>query len=307
MINLLKVLKGLCKFILNVLFVIQIILVILIFLTAAYWFFDLIESTLFAFAEPIASAVTNIVKFFYDKDVMVGGTYIDSSLLLFDIFAGITVFLLTKLKYYINIVIERINFGIEDCKKKIETDFNDELKSNAESHIKSFNKAALLIKFSTRSMDVDSIWGGDAEAGVKEKIEEAQKILYASLKHITYCKFAKIDDKLAVMLDDFTKIDNVLIFVDQSIKRLKENFKAKKWILSSYVAIDCYDNKSDFQKDILPVLELLIDLQHKGDVVCLGNFNLRYNLLSNPAYEVHVKGSYEIRGRSEVYYLVKKN
>ena len=307
MIDFLKLLKGLCKFLLNILFVIQIILVILIFLTAAYWFFDLIESTLFVFAEPIATAVTNFVKFFYDKDVMVGGTYIDSSLLLFDIFAGIAVFLLTKLKYYINIVIERINFGIENCKKKIESEFNSELRSNAEDHIKSFNKIALLIEFDARSMDVDSIWGGDAEAGVKEKIEEAQKILYASLKHITYCKFAKTGDKLAVLLDDFTKIDNVLIFIDQSINRLKGNFKAKKWLLSSYIAIDCYNNKSDFQKDILPVLEMLIGLRHKGDVVCLGNFNLRYNLLSNPAYEVHVKGSYEIRGRSEVYYLVKKN
>ena len=65
MINFLKVLKGLCKFLLNILFVIQISLVILIFLTAAYWFFDLVESTLFSFAEPIATAVTNFVKFFY--------------------------------------------------------------------------------------------------------------------------------------------------------------------------------------------------------------------------------------------------
>ncbi len=307
MINLLKLLKGLCKFILNILFAVQIALVILIFLTAAYWFFDLAEMSLFSFAEPIATAVINLVKHFYDKDVMVGGTYIDSSLLLFDILAGLLVFVITKIKYYINVAIERINFGIENCKKKIENNFNEELKENAENHIKSMNKAALMIKFSAKSMNVDNIWGDNAAAGVKEKNEEAIKILHMSIKHITYCKFFPDYDKLIIIVNDFSKIDNVLFFVEQAIKRIKENMKAKKWVLTSYIGADCYNGRADFDKDILPTLKQLTALELKNDIVFLGNFSLRYNLLANPAYEALVKGSYEIHGGSEVYYLVKKN
>ena len=85
-----KFYEGLSKFlhtIINVLFVIQIVIMIVVFLTASYWFFDLINSDLFSFAQPLASSVSDFVKLFYDREVQAGGVYIDGSLLLFDILA----------------------------------------------------------------------------------------------------------------------------------------------------------------------------------------------------------------------------
>ena len=59
----------------------------IVFLTAAYWFFDLINSDIFSFAEPLALSITDFVRIYYDREVEVGGVYVDGTLLLFDIIA----------------------------------------------------------------------------------------------------------------------------------------------------------------------------------------------------------------------------
>lgn len=308
MIKIYNFFKLLFDFILNLFFVIQIVLVILIFLTTAYWFFDLAGSTLFSFAEPIATAMSNIVKYFYNRDVMVGGTFIDSSLLLFNFCAVIIVFIISKLKYYIIRAKEFIDLGIDTRKTQLENKFNEELQNEASRRIKTFKNAVLLIKFEAKSMQIDNIWGGDEKAGVVEKEEEAFKIFYSSVKHFDYCKFAKNGGKLAIFINDFDKIDSFLFFAEQSIKRIAQNMKSKKWNLITYMAIDCYDEKTNPEKSILPNLEQLLNLKHKDVILCFGNFNLRHNMLKEPIYySIDVKGDYDLNGINKIYTLVKKN
>ena len=93
MIKVYETISKLLKFIINVLFILQIALMIIIFLTAAYWFFNLLNSDIFSFARPLADTITDFVRIFYDRDVEVGGVYVDGSLLLFDIVALVFVFL----------------------------------------------------------------------------------------------------------------------------------------------------------------------------------------------------------------------
>lgn len=67
-------------------------------------------------------------------------------------------------------------------KKKIEAKFNKSLQKEVENSIKKCNNVAVLVQFTAKNMMVDSCWGGDANAGVKEKEEEAFKTFYASIK-----------------------------------------------------------------------------------------------------------------------------
>ena len=60
-----KFLSKILQFILNVLFVIQITLMILVFLTATFWFLNLINVTAFDFVSPIADVISNLIKTFY--------------------------------------------------------------------------------------------------------------------------------------------------------------------------------------------------------------------------------------------------
>lgn len=94
-----KFLSKVLQIILNILFVIQITLMILVFLTATYWFLNLINIPAFDFAKPIADAVSGFVKLFYQQEVELGGVYVDASILLFDLIAVVMVFVITNLNF----------------------------------------------------------------------------------------------------------------------------------------------------------------------------------------------------------------
>lgn len=304
----LKVYKGLIKIldtVLNLMFVLQIAILITVFITASYWFFDLINSSAFEFARPLAESITDFVRLFYHEDIEIGGVYVDGSLLLFDILALITVFLITKSKFYINRAKENLGFAIERTLAQIEKNFNKELKQEIEQKIQKWNNTAILIRFEVKNLYVDSVWGGNND-GLKEKEDEVFKAFYSALKSLTDCKFAKTDDKMLILLQDFSKIDNLLNFIDLSVKQIRAKLKKEHWALLSYIAIDVYDNKTSFKETVYPTLEKLLTLKHKNEATALGNFNLRYKLLKNPMYTLFLKGSYSIVD-GDVYALIKKN
>ena len=139
MIQIYKFISKLINGLINVLFVIQITLMILVFLTATYWFFNLIGITVFDFVQPIANVVSDFVKIFYNQSVSVGGVYIDGSLLLFDIIAIVIVFVLAKLKYYCHRWIDSLKLLIDGCEEKREEKFNKSLQKEVEANIKKCN------------------------------------------------------------------------------------------------------------------------------------------------------------------------
>lgn len=302
-----KMMSKLVKVLINLLFVVQISLMILVFLTATYWFFNLIHMDYFSFVKPIADEVSYFVKMFYQQDVLIGGIYIDSSLLLFDLIAIAAVFGIAKLKYHLYKTIDNINISINKCVTQIEANFNKKLQREAESNIMKCKNAAILIQFAAKNLMVDSCWGGDANAGVAEKEEEAFKTFFASLKNVQGCKFAKTGDKMLILMNDFNRFDNVLSFVYVAVNRIKENMRRKHWGLFSYIAVDTFDDKADFQKDVYPCLEKLLTLKHQNEAVCLGNFCMRYNLVPDSAFTIFKKGRYNISGDCEVWALIKKN
>lgn len=306
MLAIYKFLSKILQLILNVLFVIQISLMILVFLTATYWFLSLIDVHVFDFVSPIAEFVSNIVRLFYHRDVEIGGVYIDPSILLFDLIAVVIVFIITKSKYYFHRTMDDINISIKECEQKAEAKFNKSLQKEVENSIRKCNNVAILVQFSAKNMLVDSCWGGDANEGVKEKEEEAFKTFYASIKNISNCKFAKTGDKMLIILNDFENIDNLLNFIYLSINRIRVNMKKKKWLLLSYISADVYDNNTNFKGDVYPLLEKLLTLKIKNEAVCLGNFCMRYELNNEPMFTPFLRGTYTINEECEVWSLVKK-
>ncbi len=290
------------EFILNVMFVLQIALMVTIFLTGTYWFLDLIGSSAFEFAKPLAESISDFVRLFYHEDIEIGGQYIDGSLLLFDILALVTVFLVTKSKFYIYRWIESVEYNIKVCLKNYEEKFNQELKQEVEEKIKRCNNVAILVQFEVKNLYVDYKRGN-----IKEKEEEAFKIFYSAIKSLAGCKFAKTDDKMLILMNEFSRVDNLLNFVDMTINKIRGNMKKDKWALFSYVAVDVYSSGTNFKTEVYPALEKLLSLRHKNEAICLGSFNLRYKLNDERMYTLFTKGSYNINGESDVFALVKKD
>ena len=270
------------KFFLNVLFVLQIVLMILVFLTATYWFFNLINVSAFDFAAPIALTISDIVKIYYHEEVQIGGLYIDGSLLLFDLIAIVCVYGLTKLKYHVHRAMDSVAIAKRECMDELEVKFNKQLQSEAQ---------AAIMKCNT----------------VKEREEEAFKIFYASIKNISDCKFAKTGDKMLIILNNFDKIDNLLHFIDMSIDRIRTNMRKEHWSLFSFIAVDVYNNKTNFKTEVYPTLERLLALRQKNEAVCLGNFTMRYNLQKEKMYTPFMRGTYNLNGECDVWALVKKD
>lgn len=279
---------------------------ILVFLTATYWFFELINVQVFEFAAPIALAISDFMKLFYNQNVAVGGVYFDGSLLLFDLIALVIVFGITKSKYYLHRAMDSLTLAIKACEAKQEERFNKSLQKEVENSIKKCNNVAVLVQFKAKNMLVDACWGGDAQAGVKEKEEEAFKTFYASIKNITGCKFAKTGDKMLILLNDFNSVDNLLNFIDLSVNRIRINMKKRRWLLLSYIAVDVFDNNTNFKQDVYPLLEKLLTLKIQNEAVCLGNFCMRYELYPEPMFKPFLRGTYNIDGECDVWSLVKK-
>ncbi len=307
MIKIYESLSKFLKIIINILFVLQITTMIIVFLTAAYWFFNLINSDVFSFAEPLALTISDMVRLFYDREVQVGGVYVDGSLLLFDIIAIIFVFLIAKIKYYIYMAIDSLTIEIKRCEAEIEKQFNIELQKEVEKNIIRANNVAILVHFAAKNLMVDAFWGGDENEGVKEKEEEAFTAFYASIKSLTGCRFAKTDDKMLILMNDFDKVDNLVSFIEMSVNRISADMRKKKWLVYANISIDVYDNKNNFKTDVYPVLEKLLSINHKNEPLCLGNFPLRYKLKANPMFNCFLKGRYNLGKEYEVWVLVKKN
>ena len=306
MVSLYKLLIKILKGIINLLYVLQIGLMVLVFLTATYWFFSLINVSVFDFAKPIADSISSFVYSFYKQDVELGGVFVDGSLLLFDLIAIVIVFGIAKSKYYFHQMIDSLNIAINEAQTREEERFNKSLQKEVEKNIKKCNNVAVLVQFKLKNMLVDACWGGDAQAGVKEKEDEAFKTFYASIKNITGCKFAKTDDKMLILLEDFDKVDNLLNFIDLSVNRIRINMKKKRWLLISYIAVDVYDDKTNFKADVYPLLEKLLTLHIQNEAVCLSNFCMRYDLLAEPMYKPFLRGAYDIKEQCDVWSLVKK-
>lgn len=306
MIGIYKLISKIIKGLINLLFVVQIVLMILVFLTATYWFFSLINVGVFDFAKPIADAVTEFMHLFYKQDVELGGVFIDGTLLLFDLLAIVVVFCIAKSKYYFHRMIDSLTIAINGCQEKKEEKFNKSLQKEVERNIRKCNNVAVLVQLKAKNMLVDSCWGGDAVEGVKEKEEEAFKTFYASIKNVEGCKFAKTGDKMLIMLDNFENIDNLLNYIDLSVNRIRINMKKKRWLLTSYIAVDVYDENISFKADVYPLLEKLLTLHIQNEAVCLSNFCMRYELLQEPMYKPFLRGSYNINDQCDVWSLIKK-
>lgn len=307
MLSIYRFLSKLLHISLNMLFVVQIIMVILVFLTSAYWFFDLLGSDLFRFAESIANCISDFVRLFYHENIEVGGVNVDGSLLLFDILSLVFVFALSKSKFYIYNALANVDNLISNCKIENEDEFNENLENDLEKSVKVVNKVAILVKFQVKNMLVDNVWGGNVLEGVKEHEDQAFKIFYSTIRTCSGCKFAKSDDKMLILLDDFEKVDELLEFIYMSIGKIKSEMKKERWFFVSYLSIDVYDDIKKFKQDIYPKLEKLLTLNYKNEPVCMSTFKLRYDYKQDPHFNALVKGRYNIGGDAQVWTLVKKS
>ena len=304
-----KILQKLIKLFINFLFALQIVLMILVFFSAAYWFFGVAGFDFFMFAEPIVNAISDFVNMFYKTQITMGDTTIDGSILLFDIVSILIVFIISKSKYYLFIGAKFIDDIIENLVQQEENRFNEALRIEEEKRILNYNKAAVIVRIELKDATLRKYRKPDQpKRDVNEKEETAFKMLYALIKNTDGCKFAKNGNELVIMIDNFSLVDDVLLRLNQIINKIREDLAEDKWETYCYAGIDAYDENINFKKTVFSSLKNLIKIKHTRGVTCYGNFKLRYQYKENQQYQVELFDSgYAIDGGSYIYVLVKKN
>lgn len=302
-----KLFANILKLINQLAFIIQLILLGYMFLVSAYWFFNLIDVGLFNFMANTADAITVSMHNLYDERIILGENEIDPALLVFDILGLVFVVGLNFLKEFNIQKLKEIDSALEKIRQQKEIEFNKKLQAEFEAKMRVYSNYAIIVTFIAKNLFTDNVFGSVETANtIKSQEELAFKTLYAAVKDIPNCKFAKNGSQLILTSNHFDSIDKVLTTIDLATARIRQNFKKEKWLLTNYMAVETYDNKTTL-KEVYPNLLKLIKLKVPNEILCQGNFNLRYGLLNRKLFNVYLNGLYDLGdGKdSNIYSMVK--
>lgn len=305
-----KLLKGILKFFTNITVITQIILLISMFLLAAYTLFGMIGLHMFDFAAPLFGAVRLLLSkaAFLPVDI---NNHAGSVVFFVCTFMIFLVYILSKFKKFLDACFVELRDLQYKCELKKENKLNEELHYETNRQIMQYNSAALLIKLTAKDLSIDSYYLNncsfdDFEKAKNLKEQEIFKELYKQLSYVKECSFSKAGNNLLINLKDLDKIDKVLNYLDLTLKKISHSLKKEHWKMTFYIAVDAYNDKYPL-KSCYPSLQQLVNLKISDSIVCFENFCNRYYKVENGLYEAFLKGSYMLPEDRNVWTLVKKS
>ena len=306
MLQLFNLMKKLLKMFLDLAFMSQIILMVIIFAFVMYWFFDVINCQYLAFLTPVADNISEFMHEYFADSLSKGATKTDGSLFIFIMILLVTIGALTQVKSFAIAVSKEVSRIIDKIKIKNEDEFNAQLRAEADQAILAYRNVILITKLAVKKRVVDDT--RTEEEKTKENEEMLDKLVcefYNRIKSAPCCKFAKNGEQLVVTLKGFTHVDKLLYYVDKALEDLRTEMRKEGWLLRSYSAIDAFDDKA-LLKDVYFDLQILLKLNLYNEIICYGNFCNRYYMEPKNLFEAYLKGVYDTTEPENVWTLVKK-
>ncbi len=306
MLQLFNLMKKLLKMFLDLAFMSQIILMVIIFAFVMYWFFDVINCQYLAFLTPVADNISEFMHEYFADSLSKGATKTDGSLFIFIMILLVTIGALTQVKSFAIAVSKKVSRIIDKIKIKNEDEFNAQLRAEADQAILAYRNVILITKLAVKKRVVDDT--RTEEEKTRENEEMLDKLVcefYNRIKSAPCCKFAKNGEQLVVTLKGFTHVDKLLYYVDKALEDLRTEMRKEGWLLRSYSAIDAFDDKA-LLKDVYFDLQILLKLNLYNEIICYGNFCNRYYMEPKNLFEAYLKGVYDTTEPENVWTLVKK-
>ncbi len=306
MLQLFNLMKKLLRMFLDLAFMSQIILMVIIFAFVMYWFFDVINCQYLAFLTPVADNISEFMHEYFADSLSKGATKTDGSLFIFIMILLVTIGALTQVKSFAIAVSKKVSRIIDKIKIKNEDEFNAQLRAEADQAILAYRNVILITKLAVKKRVVDDT--RTEEEKTKENEEMLDKLVcefYNRIKSAPCCKFAKNGEQLVVTLKGFTHVDKLLYYVDKALEDLRTEMRKEGWLLRSYSAIDAFDDKA-LLKDVYFDLQILLKLNLYNEIICYGNFCNRYYMEPKNLFEAYLKGVYDTTEPENVWTLVKK-
>lgn len=283
---------------------VQVVLIFLSFFIILYWILQLAGATFIEPFAPFFEGIKSITHIFYNRTVKVDTITIDFSFL-------VATFAVLLFAWGLKFVVECIEFAEKKYdsiykyfKKKSEDLFNKGLERQYLMQEHKNNKFLLLIKFSAVNLSKDKFFNKDAEIKVEEKEIEILEDFSNNLEDILTCEKSFLNEELLLNFDDFDDVDEVLLFIENIMKKLKRKYEAEQWKINFLASTEVYANA----KEIMPRTEKLmklIKLDLRDKIVCLATFKQRYSLIKSPKYVIEEQGVYKISGNEDVFCIKK--
>lgn len=306
MLKLFYVLKKFLRMFLDIAFMAQIILSVVIFAFLMYWFFDVLNCQYLAFLTPVADNISEFMHQYFADSLSKGVTKTDGSLFIFIMILLVVIGALTQLKTIAVSSARKVAKIIDKIKIKNEDEFNAQLRAEADQALLAYRNVVLITKLVVKRRVVDdSRTEEEKEQENKEMVDKLVCEFYNRVKGSPCCKFAKNGDQLVVTLKGFAHVDKLLYYVDKALDDLRTELRKDNWLLRSYSAIDAFDDNA-LLKDVYYDLQILLKLNLFNEIVCYGNFCNRYYMEPKNLFEAYLKGVYDTTEPENVWTLVKK-
>ena len=287
----------------------QIVVLILVLLCGVHIIMSVFEWHALDALEPFFEIIRNFVTDMFGKSIDKNLDGVDGREVLFVLLGILVAYFLQQLKMGLDSTVKSVQRKIIQEKERVETEFNEELKQNFVDDILKQDSFVLAFQLKVKWLVRESIGEIPPSEEEQDKVKiEAISRYYNRIKNISELKFSKDGEILIMASNNIENIDSILNQLWENISALKAEYKEKKYGLRIKMLIDSYKQSRPINavyKNISP----LFNLNANNEILCLGNFKNRYELIKNTGYFIAVKGKYDMPdGQGEtVWTLIKKN
>jgi len=300
-----KIGKKIFSVLVDLLGLTQISLVFLAFATILYWILTIVGVAFVKGLDPFFNSVLDFVHQFYNRPVQVENVTLDFSFLIFALLLLSIVWALKPTIEFIQDLEVKYDKMYKDFKKQAETLFNINLERAYVGMENKNKKFLVLIKFTAEEADIEMSYNAKGEDEINAAQHEALTEFakgYSSKDNVQK-KF--VESSLLLYFNDFEKIDPVISELRNTTAHLKHKFSKNKWILKANIAIEIYADDTQIM-DKYKKLRIMLKINNKNEMLCLGTFKQRYLLVKNPQHLLECKGVYHIDGNEDVFVIKPK-
>lgn len=281
----------------------QVVLIFLSFFIILYWILQLAGVNFIKPVAPFFEGIKAITHIFYKRIVQMNGIAIDFSFLIATLVILLFVLALKPIIEYIEFAEKKYDVIRDYLKKKKEILFNIALEKQYLKDEYKNNKFLLLVKFSASDLSKDKFFdkktGNECKEKQKEILKEFSGILEGKLKFQKRFR----DESILLCFYNFNDIDEILSYIENTIKDFKIKYNKQQWHIDSFIGIDVYKNAKEIDSKTEKLIKL-INLGLANNIVCLATFKQRYALVKKPKYKVEAQGIYKIFENEDVFCVI---
>ena len=304
-----ETLKKIVNIFYNICMILQIIIFTLIFICILYIIFGVFNNNMLDFLTPLMEGIKSFIISTFGTSIKESQDGIDGRLVLFILTGFLTSFFVIQLKMACELYSKKIDKKIIQIKENEEYKMNIELQSNMERRVAKQTSFLIAVQFRTKSLFKESYTSElHTEEDIVNSKNEAVNKFVKQMSDNHGIHLSKDGDILILYSDNINNVDDIVNKIQKVLNQIKAELKLKNIGIRAKIAIDSYITGTPV-KTVYGKIKHLLDITSNNEILCLGNFKNRYNLIRNCQYVISIKGRYALNGNEEetVYNLMKKN